>query len=118
MNMPFGKFKGTPLEELEDGYLAWLHKADNLFPPLRKAVDAEYARRFAESGPPPAKPSSSGYGAPQEGRGLSAQEARLLVNVLRTGFDVLVSESESNEAEVDELEALRTKVSKLTWSTR
>jgi hypothetical protein len=45
VNMPFGKHRGTPLEELPGGYLAWLATLDNLRDPLRDAVDAERRRR-------------------------------------------------------------------------
>ena len=44
MNMPFGKHRGTPLEELPGGYLRWLAGLD-LHTPLRDAVDAERRRR-------------------------------------------------------------------------
>jgi hypothetical protein len=118
MDMPFGKHKGAPLEELPDDYLVWLNKAEDLYPPLRRAVDEEYARRFGPGGPPPpSKPSrSSGYIPPSaESRGLSAKEARLLVDVLRAGFCAL----EEGEAGADqELDALREKVKKLTWGVR
>ena len=42
--MPFGKFKGTPLEELPVDYLCWLAQLD-LREPLRRAVVSELVRR-------------------------------------------------------------------------
>jgi Putative quorum-sensing-regulated virulence factor len=44
--MPFGRHKGVPLTELDNGYLHWLYtKLDEWHPPLREAVLAERARR-------------------------------------------------------------------------
>ena len=43
--VPFGRHRGTPLDELEDGYFWWLHDRDNLREPLRSALDAEARRR-------------------------------------------------------------------------
>lgn len=45
--MPFGKFRGSPLSELPDGYLEWLGSLDNLREPLRSGVHAELRRRQA-----------------------------------------------------------------------
>lgn len=42
--MPFGKFKGTPLEELPADYLCWVAQLD-LREPLRRAVVTELVRR-------------------------------------------------------------------------
>jgi hypothetical protein len=36
--MPFGKFKGVPIGEIETSYLQWLHKTVNLREPLKTAV--------------------------------------------------------------------------------
>ena len=47
--MPFGKFRGEPLEELPLDYLQWLGSIA-LRAPLRGAVEAELLRRQAESG--------------------------------------------------------------------
>lgn len=44
--MPFGRHKGQPLSALPDDYLDWLASLD-LRPPLRRAVEAEQARRAA-----------------------------------------------------------------------
>jgi putative quorum-sensing-regulated virulence factor len=44
--MPFGRFKGTPLAEIGDDYLAWLaSKLDDWRDPLRSAIVAEVERR-------------------------------------------------------------------------
>jgi len=49
--IPFGKFKGTPLEELPAQYLVWLSQLDDLRDPLRGAVVVELGRRvLAQSG--------------------------------------------------------------------
>jgi hypothetical protein len=44
--MPFGKFKGTPLGEIDGDYLYWLAGIE-LRPRLRAAVQAELERRAA-----------------------------------------------------------------------
>jgi hypothetical protein len=44
--MPFGKFKGTPLESLPDDYLGWLTTIE-LKEPLLSAVAEERERRAA-----------------------------------------------------------------------
>ncbi len=43
--MPFGKYRGWPLDELPDTYLDWLASLDNLREPLRSAVYREQDRR-------------------------------------------------------------------------
>jgi hypothetical protein len=50
--MPFGKHKGTPLGELEFGYVAWLQtKIDEWRDPFRQALLDEIDRRKAEPTP-------------------------------------------------------------------
>jgi hypothetical protein len=49
MNMPFGRYKGLPLEELPDDYLAWLAGRADLWEPLRHAVDTEQAQRLGRA---------------------------------------------------------------------
>jgi hypothetical protein len=44
--MPFGKFKGVRVEELEIGYLEWLVENIRLRGSLRVAVETEYHRRL------------------------------------------------------------------------
>lgn len=44
--MPFGKYQGTPISDLPDGYLEWLYGLDNLKTRLQEAVNFEYSRRF------------------------------------------------------------------------
>ena len=46
--MPFGKYKGTPLEELPSEYLLWLGCLDTLRQPLLRQVVKEMARRIVE----------------------------------------------------------------------
>jgi hypothetical protein len=43
--MPFGKYKGHPLDELDDSYLSWLYSLDDLRPPPRDRVQEEFFRR-------------------------------------------------------------------------
>jgi uncharacterized protein (DUF3820 family) len=38
-HMPFGKFKGTPLEDLPDQYVIWLLEQDYVKSPLRAALN-------------------------------------------------------------------------------
>jgi hypothetical protein len=45
MRMPFGKFRGTSLENLPDEYLFWLHGLSDLREPLKTFVDLAYQRR-------------------------------------------------------------------------
>jgi hypothetical protein len=57
--MPWGKFRGCSLDEIETSYLVWcLEKADNLRVGLRADIQAELGRRF---GPPPPPPPSSSW---------------------------------------------------------
>lgn len=46
MRMPFGRFRGIEIADLEDGYLQWLHDHVQLREPLRFSVEAEYKLRF------------------------------------------------------------------------
>jgi hypothetical protein len=48
MNMPFGKFKGVPVDELPQDYLNWLWTGIDLREPLRSAVARVL---FPECGP-------------------------------------------------------------------
>jgi len=43
--MPFGKYRGWRLAELDDGYLTWLYSLDGLRSPLRDSIDQEFKRR-------------------------------------------------------------------------
>jgi hypothetical protein len=43
--MPFGKYKGTRIEEVPDDYLCWLKAETELREPLRSVVDRELQRR-------------------------------------------------------------------------
>lgn len=47
--MPFGKHKGTPLEELPSEYLIWLGCLNDLRQPLLGHVLREMGRRLAAS---------------------------------------------------------------------
>ena len=52
--MPFGKFKGTPLAQLDDEYLLWVACLHDLRQPLLGHVLKEMARRLMEVKQPPA----------------------------------------------------------------
>jgi hypothetical protein len=56
MRMPFGRFKGVLIGDLPDDYLEWLRGLDNLREPLRDAVEAEWAARFAAPDEPTIDP--------------------------------------------------------------
>jgi hypothetical protein len=43
--MPFGKFRGYPLDEIDDDYITWLYSLDDLRQPLRGWVEEEFQRR-------------------------------------------------------------------------
>ncbi len=47
-SMPFGKYRGTPIDELPDSYLGWLASLDDLHFPLNSYVQAELDRRKSE----------------------------------------------------------------------
>jgi hypothetical protein len=50
MTMPFGKYKGCPVADLDSGYLEWLVSADILYDSrLRDEVEAEHARRTSRT---------------------------------------------------------------------
>ena len=52
--MPFGKFKGTPLNQVSDEYLLWLGTLNDLRQPLLGHVLREMGRRLADRQPVPA----------------------------------------------------------------
>jgi hypothetical protein len=47
--MPFGRYRGWPLDELPDDYLSWVFSLDDLREPLRSAVEREWRARFGYS---------------------------------------------------------------------
>jgi hypothetical protein len=49
--MPFGKYRGWPLNELPDDYINWLAALGDLRQPLRGAVENEWWRRACASAP-------------------------------------------------------------------
>ena len=52
--MPFGRYRGAPLEQIPDDYLEWLVALSDLREPLRTHVAHEYQRRFGEGAAVPA----------------------------------------------------------------
>jgi hypothetical protein len=46
MKMPFGKYYGSELEKLPDGYVKWLWLKVDLREPLRNEILREYRLRF------------------------------------------------------------------------
>jgi hypothetical protein len=53
MTIPWGKFKGSRLEDVDSGYLHFIaEKADHAGPPLKRAALAELERRKAEAAMP------------------------------------------------------------------
>lgn len=48
MNIPFGKYRGTPIDQVPDDYLLWLSTLNDLRQPLLGAVLREMGRRLAE----------------------------------------------------------------------
>ena len=118
MNMPFGKHKGMPLEELPDDYLVWLSDRDNLYPPLRAAVDRECDMRWGgtwqqqqQAPPPPIEPKMSAA--------FTGQEGVLFAELLRAGFRALALKYHPDQGgdteAMRQLNALQEKVKKLTW---
>jgi hypothetical protein len=50
--MPFGKYRGVPLSEIEDSYLDWVARnADHASPYLKAQIQAELDRRAAARRP-------------------------------------------------------------------
>jgi Putative quorum-sensing-regulated virulence factor len=49
MTMPFGKFKGQSLTELDDPYLLWLMLLEDLRDPLLTAINGEADRRMGNA---------------------------------------------------------------------
>jgi hypothetical protein len=57
--MPFGRYRGHRLDELDGSYLAWLYTLDDLREPLRGRVREEFYRRRRSD-------ALVGYGRPPE----------------------------------------------------
>ena len=53
--IPFGKFKGTPIDQLPAGYLQWLYWQDFLNHDLSEAVCREIVNRWPEKFSLPAR---------------------------------------------------------------
>jgi hypothetical protein len=81
--MPWEKFKGELLSEIESSYLLWvLERADAVPSRLRIAIQLELSRRF----PPP--PPENGYGAPLP------REVRVVrARIVKRGFRELAHEA-------------------------
>jgi hypothetical protein len=54
--MPFGRYAGQPLPDVDSGYLQWFLSACRLSTGLRTAIAGELGRRNIPTAPPPAKP--------------------------------------------------------------
>lgn len=71
--MPFGKFKGVPIGEIETSYLQWLHKTVELREPLRSAVSAALSWKAVPVPPAPGVAGSTPAGrTSQEGASTSS----------------------------------------------
>jgi len=53
VNMPFGKHRGQPLEEVPTSYLQWLLDNCDLRPQLQEAVEEELGQRWSQPPPEP-----------------------------------------------------------------
>jgi uncharacterized protein (DUF3820 family) len=51
MKMPFGKFKGTPIEDLDDGYLQWLAENMDNKPDIQQEAENQLTLRRGEGVP-------------------------------------------------------------------
>jgi hypothetical protein len=47
--VPFGRFKGKALKEINTPYLFWLYSRDNLYSPFRECVEEEFLHRCREA---------------------------------------------------------------------
>lgn len=54
MNIPFGKYRGIPIEQIPDDYLLWLSALTDIRQPLLGAVLREMGRRLTEADRQPA----------------------------------------------------------------
>lgn len=66
IRMPFGKYRDAPITELPDAYLEWLWSLDDLWEPLRSAVEAEWRARFGVASDEPEAWSSEALAAAEE----------------------------------------------------
>jgi hypothetical protein len=81
MKMPFGKYRGFPVQDLPDDYLDWLHSLDDLHGRLRKAVESEWQyRQWEEESRRPV----------EHTRDLDAEDRALLAELIRAGYRALV----------------------------
>ena len=78
--VPFGKFKGTPLEDLPAHYLVWLSRLDNLRDPLHACVVEELGRRVLMNPPvrEPAVPVAAAVTTPEIHLGDVDQDGEVL----------------------------------------
>ena len=94
--LPFGKFKGTPIREVDDAYLTWLATRE-LREPLLSAVAAEQQhRRQAGALPPGPEPerSHTSHTAPPLSPALRAAAA----GIVRVGYAALVALDDQPDA--------------------
>lgn len=79
MTMPFGKYRGLPLEDLPLGYLRWLRTRD-LYGRLRDLVDEEWERRQTPHEEPEAEEDATTFLDPELAEAASA--------IIREGYRV------------------------------
>lgn len=81
--MPWGKFRGQLLSEVESSYLVWcLERADALTLDLHDAIVAELGRRFS---PPPSSPMPT--------RRQPCPDPVLATDLIGAGFKVLAKKA-------------------------
>lgn len=78
--MPFGRYKGVLIADLDDGYLTWLHDHVDLREPLKSAIQAEYALRF------------SSHHKSGKARPLDAEMRQMATEIVSAGYRKLAME--------------------------
>jgi len=77
--MPWGKYKHTPIDDIESSYLCWvLDSCDHVAPDLQQAIRAELQSRFGSPPPPPSRSSQKSCPDPDMAMDLVAAGKRAL----------------------------------------